>query len=65
MNKGGLKRTYIKRGGGFSATPEKGDNKYMKEFNEAIAALKAEYEQRLAEKEAENARLRGINKKAD
>ena len=30
----------------------------MKEFNEAIAALKAEYEQKLAEKEAENARLR-------
>ena len=65
MNKGGLKRTYIKSGCGVSATPEKGDNKYMKEFNEAIAALKAEYEQRLAEKEAENARLRGINKKAD
>ena len=34
----------------------------MKEFNEAIAALKAEYEQKLAEKEAENARLRGIKK---
>jgi N-dimethylarginine dimethylaminohydrolase len=34
----------------------------MKEFNEAIAALKAEYEQKLAEKEAENARLRGKKK---
>lgn len=34
----------------------------MKEFNEAIAALKAEYEQKIAEKEAENARLRGIKK---
>ena len=32
----------------------------MKEYNEAIAALKAEYEQKLMEKEAENARLRGI-----
>ncbi len=37
----------------------------MKEYNEAIAALKAEYEQKIAEKEAENARLRGINKKAE
>ncbi len=35
----------------------------MKEYNEAIAALKAEYEQKLAEKEAENARLRQ-NKRA-
>ena len=35
----------------------------MKEFDERIAALKAEYEQRLAEKEAENALLRQ-NKKA-
>ena len=34
----------------------------MKEFNEAIAALKAEYEQKIAEKEAENARLRGKKK---
>ena len=34
----------------------------MKEYNEAIAALKAEYEQKIAEKEAENARLRGIKK---
>lgn len=34
-----------------------------KEFDEAIAALKAEYEQKLAEKEAENARLRQ-NKRA-
>ncbi len=30
----------------------------MTKFNEAIAALKAEYEQKLAEKEAENAALR-------
>ena len=30
----------------------------MKEFDEKIAAIKAEYEQKLAEKEAENARLR-------
>ena len=37
----------------------------MKEFNEAIAALKAEYEQKLAEKEAENARLRGEKKSAE
>ncbi len=35
----------------------------MKEFDERIAALKAEYEQKLAEKEAENALLRQ-NKKA-
>ena len=34
----------------------------MKEFNEAIAALKAEYEQKLDDKEAENARLRGKKK---
>lgn len=37
----------------------------MKEYNEAIAALKAEYEQKLAEKEAENARLRNIKKTAE
>lgn len=36
--------------------------KENKEYNEAIAALKAEYEQKIAEKEAENARLRGIKK---
>lgn len=36
----------------------------MSGYSESIAALKAEYEQRLAEKEAENARLRGVNKKA-
>jgi hypothetical protein len=32
---------------------------YMTKINEAIAALKEEYELKLAEKEAENARLRG------
>jgi hypothetical protein len=37
----------------------------VKEYNEAIAALKAEYEQKLAEKEAENARLRNIKKTAE
>ncbi len=37
----------------------------MKEYNEAIAALKAEYEQRLAEKEAENALLRGAKREKD
>ena len=36
----------------------------MSHYSEDIAALKAEYEQKLAEKEAENARLRGVNKKA-
>ena len=35
----------------------------MSGYSESIAALKAEYEQRLAEKEAENARLRGASKK--
>jgi hypothetical protein len=37
----------------------------MTKFNEAIAALKEEYELKLAEKEAENARLRGEKKGAD
>ena len=37
----------------------------MANYSEEIAALRAEYEQRLAEKEAENARLRGVTKKAD
>ena len=36
----------------------------MAHYSEDIAALKAEYEQKLAEKEAENARLRGDEKKA-
>ena len=36
----------------------------MSDYSENIAALKEEYERRLAEKEAENARLRGVNKKA-
>lgn len=37
----------------------------MTKFNEAIAALKEEYELKLAEKEAENARLRGEKRGAD
>lgn len=37
----------------------------MTKLNETIAALKAEYELMLAEKEAENARLRGEKKAAD
>ncbi len=37
----------------------------MTKYNEAIAALKEEYELKLAEKEAENARLRGEKKSAD
>ena len=37
----------------------------MANYSEEIAALRAEYEQKLAEKEAENARLRGVSKKAD
>ena len=36
----------------------------MSDYSENIAALKEEYERRLAEKEAENARLRGVSKKA-
>ena len=36
----------------------------MSHYSEDIAALKAEYEQKLAEKEAENARLRGDKKRA-
>ncbi len=36
----------------------------MAHYSEDIAALKAEYEQKLAEKEAENARLRGDRKRA-
>ena len=36
----------------------------MSHYSEDIAALRAEYEQRLAEKEAENARLRGDKKRA-
>ncbi len=36
----------------------------MAHYSEDIAALKAEYEQKLAEKEAENARLRGDKKRA-
>ena len=35
----------------------------MSGYSENIAALRAEYEQKLAEKEAENARLRGASKK--
>ena len=37
---------------------------FMAHYSEDIAALRAEYEQKLAEKEAENARLRGDEKKA-
>ena len=37
---------------------------FMAHYSEDIAALKAEYEQKLAEKEAENARLRGDKKRA-
>ena len=37
----------------------------MSKINETIAAIKAEYEQRLAEKEAENAILRGEKKIAE
>ena len=37
----------------------------MSKINETIAAIKAEYEQMLAEKEAENAILRGEKKIAD
>ena len=37
----------------------------MTKFNEAIAALKEEYELKLAENEAENARLRGEKRSAD
>ena len=37
----------------------------MEKYKESIAALKAEYEQKLAEKEAENARLRGEQKTAE
>lgn len=37
----------------------------MSHYSEDIAALKAEYEQKLAEKEAENARLRGDKKRAE
>lgn len=37
----------------------------MAHYSEDIAALRAEYEQRLAEKEAENARLRGDRKRAE
>ena len=37
----------------------------MEKYKESIAALKAEYEQKLAEKEAENARLRGEKKSAE
>ena len=37
----------------------------MKEFDEKIAALKAEYEEKLAEKEAENALLRQRKKKEE
>ncbi len=36
-----------------------------KRYDEAIAALKAEYEQKLIAKEAENARLRGIKRDAE
>lgn len=35
----------------------------MSNYSEDIAALRAEYEQKLAEKEAENARLRGDHKR--
>ena len=37
----------------------------MEKYKESIAALKAEYEQKLAEKDAENARLRGEKKTAE
>jgi hypothetical protein len=37
----------------------------MENFKEAIAALRAEYEQKLAERDAENARLRGEKKSAE
>ena len=37
----------------------------MEKYKETIAALKAEYEQKLAEKEAENALLRGKKKQAE
>ena len=37
----------------------------MENFKEAIAALRAEYEQKLAEREAENARLRGEKRTAE
>ena len=37
----------------------------MTKFNEAIAALKEEYELKLADKEAENARLRGEKREAE
>ena len=37
----------------------------MEKYKESIAALKAEYEQKLAEKDAENARLRGEKKSAE
>ena len=37
----------------------------MEKYKETIAALKAEYEQKLAEKDAENALLRAENKKAE
>ena len=37
----------------------------MSEYSENIAALKEEYERRLAEKDAENARLRGIKRNAE
>ena len=37
----------------------------MSHYSEDIAALRAEYEQKLAEKEAENARLRGDKKRAE
>ena len=37
----------------------------MSHYSEDIAALKAEYEQKLAEKEAENARLRGDKKRSE
>ncbi len=39
--------------------------KENREFDEAILALKAEYEQKLAAKEAENARLRGDKKRQE
>ena len=37
----------------------------MEKYKETIAALKAEYEQRLAEKDAENALLRAENKRIE
>ena len=37
----------------------------MEKYKESIAALKAEYEQKLAEKDAENARLRGEKRSAE